>query len=136
MGPFFLVGAEAAAIESAIVVNYEFSEGSVTVTYRDCDALHPSVEYRLEPSGDAWRLAPAVGNELAYLGGPVDEVRVHADGECELRLVVTSGLVSQEVALTAGEVCVLDWCDDLQPGVDKVLVDYCEGEPQIECEEQ
>ena len=80
MGPFFSVGAEAAAIESAIVVNYEFSGESVTVTYQDCDALHPAVEYRLEPSGDGWLLAPAVGNELTYLGGTVDEVRVQADG--------------------------------------------------------
>ena len=118
------------------MINYAFWEGLATVTWQDCQGLHPTAQYRLEPSGDEQVFA-SVGNpaeDLIYLGASVDEVRLHADDECELRLVVTTGPVSQELSLHRGEVCVVDWCDDLDPASDKILVDYCEGEPGLQCE--
>ena len=127
------VGGYGAAFDSAFVMNLSFSDGELTIEYRDCFEEYPEVTYRLEPDGDEFRVVPG---PVDFLGGPREELRLRMTDPCDVEFTINDGDYTFTDRFEAGRVCVIDWCDDLDPATDRIVVDYCEGEPQLECEEQ
>ena len=141
LGPFQVLGTPNAAFEGAtVLVNVTFEAGRVTMTYRGCrEPERPEVTYSLEPLGGGdFLVVPPEGQKVDFFGGPRDEVQFHFSDPCRVEFTVRDGALSSRAPLSPGKACVVDWCDDEAPRNpihDQVLVDYCEGEPTVECEE-
>lgn len=130
------VGGQGGAFDTAFVMNLFFSDGELTIEYRDCFEEYPEETYRLEPVGDDFEVVSASGEPVVFQGVPRDEFLLHVSDPCNVEFTMDHGESVFMGRLDVGRVCVVDWCDDFDPATDRILVDYCEGEPQLECEEQ
>ena len=128
------LGVESAAFDTAFVTNITVSGDEVTLEHQDCSEAHPPSSYRLEPVDDAFEVVSASGAPVEFLGAPRNRFRLRVVDACEIEFTVDDGASDFSDKLAAGRVCVTDWCDDLDPSTDRILVDYCDGEPRIECE--